>query len=128
MRSEEWPSQSGGMRPAFPFPARTSCAAATILAGSVPMSKFVPSEIVMGALCVLTEGKARHPERGSLLLDTSGTVKAAEASFDVSDADAEFSLRSAGQCERGWARFSGWRCISRVSGAILGRFGWPQQY
>jgi hypothetical protein len=28
-----------------------------------------------GALCVLTEGKARHPGRGSLLLDASGIGK-----------------------------------------------------
>src|SRR5258708_210161 len=47
-RCGAWPSESGGMRPPFPFPARISCAAATILQGSLPTSKFVPSEIVTG--------------------------------------------------------------------------------
>ncbi len=42
MRSAAWPSQNWGMRPVLPFPARTSLAATTILAGSVPTSRFVP--------------------------------------------------------------------------------------
>src|SRR5439155_18309627 len=41
MRLAAWSSQRGGMRPALPFPASVSRAAATILAGSVPTSKLV---------------------------------------------------------------------------------------
>src|SRR2546429_1188314 len=48
MRFAVWPSQRGGMRPALPFPASVSRAAATILPGSVPTSRFVPWEMVMG--------------------------------------------------------------------------------
>jgi hypothetical protein len=38
MRLAAWPSQRCGMRPALPFPARVSGAAATILAGSVQLA------------------------------------------------------------------------------------------
>ena len=48
MRSAACPSQKGGMRPDLPYPASICLAAAMILAGSVPMSWFVPSEMVMG--------------------------------------------------------------------------------
>src|SRR5262249_2063370 len=47
-RSAACPSQSSGTRPGLARPARTSVAAATALAGSVPTSWLVPTSTVTG--------------------------------------------------------------------------------